>query len=217
MPRPRYQNLSEEKQRRLIDAAAAEIAERGLQEASLNRILERAGFSKGVAYYYFEDRDDLLATVLRHRLRASIADLKLDVDGLSASSFWDELLGFVEGVADPRRFDPWLLTVARAIWGLPPERRSRGAIGELWADMSGALRAVIRRGRALGVVRDDLPEDLLVAAAMAVGEACDRWVLDHVEGITPDDLKRLGERCFDLFRRMLEADAPRRPVQRRRK
>ena len=56
----------------MIDAAAQEIAERGLVETTTNHIAKRAGVSIGSLYQYFEDKDDLV-TMLVRRLSAEIA------------------------------------------------------------------------------------------------------------------------------------------------
>lgn len=51
----------------LVDAAAALIAERGMQELSLEAVTERAGMSRGAYYGNFKDRDELLMAVLDSR------------------------------------------------------------------------------------------------------------------------------------------------------
>jgi AcrR family transcriptional regulator len=45
---------------------AQEFANYGFEDASINRILENAKMSKGAAYYYFEDKADLLATTVQY-------------------------------------------------------------------------------------------------------------------------------------------------------
>ncbi len=48
---------------RVLAAAQAEFAERGLQAASIEDIAARAGLTKGAVYYYFNDKEDLAADV----------------------------------------------------------------------------------------------------------------------------------------------------------
>ena len=64
MPRPRFDKLDPERQEALLDAAMRELAARGPEGASLNKVLADVGLSKGVAYYYFDDREDLFVTVI---------------------------------------------------------------------------------------------------------------------------------------------------------
>lgn len=206
MPRARFKRLPKAKQQRLLQAASEELAERGYHDASLNRILREAGLSKGAAYYYFEDRDDLVATVLLDRIAASLSDVELDLKSLTAETFWDELAHVVEQMSDPDRFEPWVIPLARTLYALPAERRSSGAMAELWGQMHGWTRAVIERGRELGVIRSDVPVDLLVAVAVAVDEAMDRYVLEIWEELSRQELQRFGEAAMNMVRRMLEPD-----------
>jgi TetR/AcrR family transcriptional regulator, transcriptional repressor for nem operon len=48
----------------LIAAATMELAEKGIEAASLNAICDRAGFTRGAFYFHFKDRDDLVAAVV---------------------------------------------------------------------------------------------------------------------------------------------------------
>lgn len=48
----------------LVRAAAEEMAEKGIEHASLNAICDRAGFTRGAFYVHFRDRDELLAAVV---------------------------------------------------------------------------------------------------------------------------------------------------------
>jgi AcrR family transcriptional regulator len=51
----------------LVEAAAALIAERGMQELSLEAVAERAAMSRGAYYGNFKDRDELFMAVLESR------------------------------------------------------------------------------------------------------------------------------------------------------
>lgn len=55
---------SERTRRKVLEAAAACIAEEGLAAAHTNRIAERAGVSWGVLQYHFGDKSGLLGAVL---------------------------------------------------------------------------------------------------------------------------------------------------------
>lgn len=49
---------------RLLAAAAEEFAERGLDRTTIERVAERAGYSKGAFYANFEDKDQLCLVML---------------------------------------------------------------------------------------------------------------------------------------------------------
>src|SRR5260221_13809522 len=115
MPFPRFGKLTQERRERVLDVAAQEFADYGFEDASINRILERAGMSKGAAYYYFEDKADLFITVVRYcseRLR--LIDQTVDPVELSALTFWPT---FADLHRQPllRAYDqPWLFGALKA-------------------------------------------------------------------------------------------------------
>src|SRR5215475_6981545 len=89
MPFPRFHKLEREKRERLLEVAAQEFAMYGFEDASINRILERAQMSKGAAYYYFADKVDLFFTVVQYcNERLKLLDLEVDPATLTSETFW---------------------------------------------------------------------------------------------------------------------------------
>lgn len=64
MRRPPQQKRSREMVERLLDATAATLAERGLDNTTTNHIAERAGVSIGSLYQYFPDKQALIEALL---------------------------------------------------------------------------------------------------------------------------------------------------------
>lgn len=50
--------------RQLLDAAIEVISERGYADTTVERIVEVAGVSKGVAYYHFSSKADIATCIL---------------------------------------------------------------------------------------------------------------------------------------------------------
>lgn len=65
---------------RLLDAAAAVFARKGLAAASLDEVAEEAGLTKGAVYSNFESKDALIDALLRERLDKPLADIARNVD-----------------------------------------------------------------------------------------------------------------------------------------
>lgn len=59
MPKDTFYNLSEEKKKRIFDAAAKEFSERRFSDASINQIVKNAGIPKGSFYQYFAGKEDV--------------------------------------------------------------------------------------------------------------------------------------------------------------
>lgn len=64
MPTSTFNNLSDEKKGRLLDAALQEFSIRTFSQASINQIVRNAGISKGSFYQYFKDKEDLYLYVV---------------------------------------------------------------------------------------------------------------------------------------------------------
>jgi AcrR family transcriptional regulator len=61
--------------KRLLDAAAAEVARHGVAGTSINAIAAAAGLKTGSVYFHFESRDRLVEAMLEEGLLASLAFL----------------------------------------------------------------------------------------------------------------------------------------------
>jgi AcrR family transcriptional regulator len=76
---------------RLLDAAAEEFASKGFGGASLDRIADAAGFTRGAVYSNFDGKADLFVAVLDQRL-----DRQFDEIGKAMADAGAELGAFVD-------------------------------------------------------------------------------------------------------------------------
>lgn len=87
MPKSTFFNLSEEKRKRIFNAAVKEFAARRFNEASINKIVKEAKIPWGSFYQYFDDKEDIYRYVYTEILRkkrdilynTGIVDLNSDV------------------------------------------------------------------------------------------------------------------------------------------
>ena len=205
MPRARFFNLAPGARARLLRIATRHFARRGLEGASLNEILAEAGISKGAYYYYFDDKDDLLATVLADATDAMLARLDVpDLGGLAAEEFWPAVERFVEGWAAKLDVASDLFQVAVQFTGA--QRRSE-RFAPVLAKAQGLYRRLIEPGQRLGCVRTDLPLEVLVQLLEANDALLDGVFLALHRKVTRASLARHTGLVFDTFRRLLATDA----------
>jgi AcrR family transcriptional regulator len=72
---PKRQRLTRAEQqaltrRRVLDAADAVFAERGFHAASLEEIVERAGYTRGAVYSNFSGKDELALAIIEQRIQS---------------------------------------------------------------------------------------------------------------------------------------------------
>lgn len=205
MPRSRFEDLEPERQERLLSAAADEFAERGYDRASLNRIIDRSGISKGSLYYYFDDKADLFATAME---RATTMLVQLvggfTLDDLTAETYWNTFEAAMHRAAAALESKRWYLNLARTYYKLRGSAGVSGPIGRVYRWVARWVASAIERGQTLGVVRTDLPLPFLVELTMAVGEAVDRWLLQEWDTLSATGGGEASLAAhFGVFRRLL--------------
>jgi AcrR family transcriptional regulator len=207
MPFARFEKLEPEKRERLLDAAAREFAAYGYAGASINRILEAARFSKGAAYYYVADKADLFAaTVAWCGEQITLLDGALDLTALTAGTYWPTFTRLRREPLLRSQQRPWLFGALKAVEQLDPTTLRDGPLADYVARFQAYVLGMLRRGQALGVVRADLPEELLLAWLQALDRSGDDWLLAHWDALTPDDIARLADHTSAAMRRAVTPD-----------
>lgn len=200
----RTDKLDPEKLNRIISEAAKEFSSYGYEGASLNRILAAAGVSKGYAYYYFVDKADLFALIVKNYWDQMYQFVDFTPADLTPENYWDRLFSLYLNSSMITLENPWMLGFARALWSLPYAVKQRGDVIEVMNRYQGFLKDVVKRGQELGLVRDDLPVALIVLLATAVEEVFDRWVSELDEEKLEDTMEQLVRDGMDLVKRICQ-------------
>lgn len=180
MPRPRFERLSQAKRERIMEAAAREFAAHGFQDASLNKILQEAAISKGAAYYYFDDKADLFATTVSYYSENMLDLLAPAPDEMTETSFWKTIMGSYDQQLENFENRPWAFGAIKAAARLSvAEMASQPALQEIVTQIEERLQDLLQQGQELGVIRVDLPSDLLLDLFIAVDDTVDGWLLDN--------------------------------------
>ena len=207
MARNRFDNLEADKQEAILRAAGEEFAEKGFESASINRIIRQSGMSKGSVYYYFEDKADLFATTVERsfqRIMDEIGWFSLEV--LGPHEFWDALLELTHRTVAWSQRNDWWMKLGRAYQRLHQEPGAEAAAVRLTEVGKGWWRSMVKRGQVLGVIRTDLPQELLVEIVMGADQGGDRWMMDHWDEFSEEDIKKIVDARVDLLRDMLDKE-----------
>jgi AcrR family transcriptional regulator len=164
-PRPRRPEV----RTRILDAAAAVVAERGLAAATLDQVAAAAGFTKGAVYSNFASKDELFLALLETQVADRVAGVERT---LAAARTVPEALAAVS--AELARPDPQAQLLLGEFW----QRAVRDpAVAEAFAESRRRLRARVVDAAAAFLA--GLPEDpgwtpealALVVVALANGLA----------------------------------------------
>lgn len=170
-PRGRGRPVGDREARRaeLLDAAISVIEEEGFAGASLRKVAQRAGCTTGAVTYYFANKEAMIAAVIESRFDT-----------------FDTLLGRGDAQLDLRAgFERWLdmsKSDARRGWvaglQLLVHARHDPALATVYARRYGRYRArftaMLEDGQKRGVIRNDIPADLLADHLSAMG---DGWMM----------------------------------------
>jgi AcrR family transcriptional regulator len=206
----RQERLNDAKRTRLIEAAMEEFAEHGFDAASYNKIIERSGLSKGAVYYYFDNKDSLLTTMLEEicrRFLKAVGDMELPE---TKEEYWPTDWEYHRRVL---RFFSENPLVGRVMYWLSADDLHIDERLELAHEQVHCfMKKLIVRGQELGAVRKDLPLETIERLMHATGKVLAADIIGEralVTGIPPrnEEMQFWIEKCMnmvhDLGKRML--------------
>ena len=81
-----FEKISDDKRRRIMEAATKEFAEKGFTAANINTIAKNAGISIGSMYNYFASKEDLFLTLFEMGYKI-LEDALVDVSTMEGNIF----------------------------------------------------------------------------------------------------------------------------------
>ncbi|HWE89224.1 MAG TPA: helix-turn-helix domain-containing protein [Pseudonocardiaceae bacterium] len=192
MPRVSQDRL-DARRRQILDGSRACFARYGYEGATVRRLEEATGLSRGAIFHHFRDKESLFLALAEDdavRMANVVAQQGL------VQVMRDLLAGKPEG-GGPHPAD-WLgtrLEVSRRL-RTDPDFRARWA--ERSQRLTTATRDRLRRQRSAGKLRDDIPVDVLTAFLELVLEG----LVSHLAmGLPADDLEPVLDLVEDSVRR----------------
>ncbi|GEO85406.1 MULTISPECIES: TetR/AcrR family transcriptional regulator [Alphaproteobacteria] len=202
--RERLRKLPDGQRTAWLDTAEEEFRERGFESASLNRILTRAGISKGQAYYYFADKGELYRAVIERAITelTGLIDARLPTPD-SAVSYWRQTGALFGKVTTILKRNDRLAELGRGIYR---EAAAQTAIADLLVPLHDHLERLIETGQQIDAVRSDLPLTLLADMTFAVARQIDQWFALNTQDLDEQRALDLNHRAVGLVIAMLAPD-----------
>lgn len=161
----------EAKRAELLAAAISVIAQEGYAGASMRKVAKKAGCTTGAVTYYFANKEEMVSAVAQ-----------------SLFDQFDTMLDSGQGAVDVRvviqqwldwtslnETDTWL-AVFQLLAHARHERAFASVIQQRYFRFRLGLAAVLEKGQAQGVIRSDIPADLLADQLSAIS---DGWMMMH--------------------------------------
>ncbi len=165
MPKPTFFNLPEDKRNRILEEAVIEFRDNNYDTASINKIVERSGISKGSFYQYFNDKEDVYLHIMSKIGEKKIEYLKPSMLNFSELSFYDALREMYRSAFEFALENPDYLEIGNRMM-----RDNSGILQKLRSAFSvkgdEMFITLLRRGQETGDIRLDL--DLQMIAKMLI-------------------------------------------------
>lgn len=160
-----------------LTRVAAETFLRGYDAASLNQIIRDAGMAKSSFYHYFANKRALHDHVVTSLIARVGKYLQLPTaESLTAETFWPSLYRLSTQLGEAATAHPETMLLARLFHQPQASPGGECALERFRSELRLQAGRLIGRGQDLGVVRDDLPTDLVTELAIGLALAVDRWV-----------------------------------------
>jgi AcrR family transcriptional regulator len=162
----------------ILDAAEQVFGEKGFHTATLKEVAERAEFSVGALYAFFEGKDDLFVQVLERQGRALLDDLQEAIDGI------DSAVERLHRIADaqvqyfrerPDFYRLFQRELGGTTWGLRASLNERGY--ERYLEVMDFETEVFSSGVETGELRPDDPSAMAALFSGIMQAYIGRWVL----------------------------------------
>jgi AcrR family transcriptional regulator len=207
MPRLRFQHAAIEKRELLLDSATNEFAANGYDDASINRILLAAGFSKGSFYYYFDDKADLAAAVLERWAKRYESAFDDWPKPKTPKEFWAASKSLMKRSTAQLREEPLVTTDAMMRLGTALSRHQdvrERVLSSVVTSMMTKVVAIWTHGQKIGAIRTDLSVPDLLSLVQDVKLTLVRLLLPSDRAATLDEIEAFSRIHFDLVRRIAE-------------
>jgi TetR/AcrR family transcriptional regulator, transcriptional repressor of aconitase len=176
----------EAKSGELIEAARYVIAHEGYAGASLRRVAARAGCSTGAVTYYFANKEAMVASVAEALFDEFDGWLDDQPPVIDIRAIFDRTILWTTS----RKGDGWLVAFQLLVRAASDPSLA-GVIQRRYAQFRRKLTSLLENGQGQGVIRGDIPADLLADQVCAMG---DGWAM-----MFPVEPERFGRgRIHDL-------------------
>ena len=176
----------EAKSGELIEAARYVIAREGYASASLRKVAARAGCSTGAVTYYFANKEEMVATVTEGLFDEFDSWLSNQAAPIDLRAILDRMILWTTS----KKGDAWLVTLQLVV-AAASDAPLAAIIQKRYAQFRRKLARMLEDGQAQGLIRSDIPADLLADQVSAMG---DGWAI-----MFPVEPERFGRGRIDAL------------------
>ncbi len=178
---------------RLLDSALVLFSEKGYEGASIREIIERAGVTRPVLYYYFENKEHLFCRLVETWFARMAAEIDDKLDGVEGCR--ERLTAFITQSFDLALRSPSVVRLVFQVFLSPTLEHLQLDRDALWGPRFSQVTAIMQDGIDSGVLNGENSGTL----AMAFCGLMDYHVMSYVNHAEQELSEELARRLVDLF------------------
>lgn len=180
------------KRKQIFNAAVKKFSENGATDTTMKEIAQEAGVGKGTLYRYFEDKEDLVSSLMSYGFKELTEELKAEIEGIETAL--DKIKKAVEvQLSFYKRHSDFCRFLTREFWGY--KNKFEENIKEIRNDYTVVMEEIIKEGIAEGEFKDINPEIAAVSLLGMVNLTALHWFI-FKEEIVVDEIK---EEVIEIF------------------
>ncbi len=178
MPKQTFFNIPEEKRDQLINIAIDEFADNDYANASISKIVTRAGIAKGSFYQYFADRDDLFSYLVELIAQEKAAVFSLDHPDPEHVGIFNYMRWIFMNSAEFEVSHPRLSRIGyRMLKGGASESR---VFAQAMESALTYYKGIVVLGKAQGDIAPDIDDDLAANVFRLVMSEMGRYIVQQI-------------------------------------
>ncbi|RMF47230.1 MAG: TetR/AcrR family transcriptional regulator [Anaerolineae bacterium] len=205
MPTETFFNLPEEKRQKVFDAAVAEFAAWPFSQASVNRIVERAGISKGSFYQYFSGKEDLFVYLSQVIGEQKKLVLNTTVQEVGSDDLFSTLRALYLGGLRFAAQHPDYAAIGRNMLKEKDSPVYQRLLAEGRETMLGWFQSMLDEAVAAGRVRPDVNTHFTAYLIAALSAHVSEYYDEFVGEVFNERMLDMVDALIDLLRHGLEA------------
>jgi len=152
----KFEQLADTKQKSIIDASIYEFADKGFKNASVNKIVEKAGISKGSLFNYFKSKNMLFEHIYAIALREVKAYLAQVRDESVSDEFFTRFSKIINAGVGFINKHPRLARIYFRLLNSDDSPRGKAIIQNLHSEATGYLTEFVWTGIERNELRSEL-------------------------------------------------------------
>lgn len=182
-----------EAERRLLSSALASFSEKGYEGTSIREIIERAGVTRPVLYYYFENKEHLFRRLVESWFAELVEDMDRALEGVVGLR--EQLKGLIVNVFEHAERSPHVVRLIFHTFFAPRHGAPKLDRDGLWESRYSRIAKIMQAGIDSGEFAGRSRESL----AMAFCGMMDMHIMVKINRPHTTLSNELGEALVDLF------------------